>query len=98
MIPPTHGVGPRPAGTFRGVRGHPLDGASTTAVTVRLPTTSPGTGPMGGSGVIIPARCSVQGRPATTFGGPRTMVDFLLRRDEEGQTLAEYALILALIA
>ena len=26
------------------------------------------------------------------------MVDFLLRRDEEGQTLAEYALILALIA
>ena len=26
------------------------------------------------------------------------MVEFLLRRDEEGQTLAEYALILALIA
>jgi pilus assembly protein Flp/PilA len=26
------------------------------------------------------------------------MVDFLLRRDEEGQGLAEYALILALIA
>ena len=26
------------------------------------------------------------------------MVDFLLRREEEGQTLAEYALILALIA
>jgi Flp pilus assembly pilin Flp len=26
------------------------------------------------------------------------MVDFLLRRDEDGQTLAEYALILALIA
>ena len=26
------------------------------------------------------------------------MVDLLLRRDEEGQTLAEYALILALIA
>jgi pilus assembly protein Flp/PilA len=27
-----------------------------------------------------------------------TMVDFLLRRDEDGQGLAEYALILALIA
>jgi pilus assembly protein Flp/PilA len=27
-----------------------------------------------------------------------TVVDFLLRRDEEGQGLAEYALILALIA
>ncbi len=26
------------------------------------------------------------------------MVDFLMRRDEEGQGLAEYALILALIA
>ena len=26
------------------------------------------------------------------------MVDFLIRRDEEGQGLAEYALILALIA
>ncbi|HSM33196.1 MAG TPA: hypothetical protein VK987_03825, partial [Anaerolineae bacterium] len=43
--------------------------------------------------------------PANRSGGePRPtrrtihMVDFLLRRDEEGQGLAEYALILALIA
>jgi pilus assembly protein Flp/PilA len=27
-----------------------------------------------------------------------TMVDFLMQRDEEGQGLAEYALILALVA
>ena len=70
---------------------------STTAATVRLPNPHQPAGSTRCPGVIIPAGTTApRGRP--DIGGSSTMVDFLLRRDEEGQTLAEYALILALIA
>ena len=54
-------------------------------------------GPIGQSSVFIQSMANrSDGEPKLTED--HQMVDFLLRRDEDGQGLAEYALILALIA
>jgi hypothetical protein len=61
MTPTTHGAATAAAATLPAVKGHRTTGTSTTAVTVELPTTSPGTGPIGGSGVIIRLGTSIRG-------------------------------------